>query len=153
MDITKITRRHNDAGVPSGWLDSSDPENPRFYFRIWGGAAWPHKGRPGFVVLAGEQARDLQSCGPPVFYGLAESEHRTNEDMLSKCAELAAIVDTWYSNIIPEAQRVALHQFNLRQEQKHLAGIRFINAPMLSEAGDASQLFSYADAEARSKNV
>jgi len=147
MDITKITRRHNDAGAPSGWLDSSDPENPRFYFRICGGAAWPHKGRPGFVVLAGEQVRNLQSCGPPVFYGLTESEHRTNDDMLSKCAELSAIVDTWYSNIIQEAQRVALHQFNLRQEQKHLAGIQFINAPMLSEAGDPPQLFSYADAE------
>ena len=91
--------------------------------------------------------RNLRSCSPPVFYGLLESEQRTNDDMLSKCAELAAIVDTWYSNIIPVAQRVALHQFNLRQEQKHVAGIQFINAPMLSESGDASQLFSYADAE------
>ena len=165
MDITKITRRltshcslftahcslltaHGpNAGAPSGWLDSSDPENPRSYFRICGGAAWPHKGRPGFVVLVGEQVRDLRSCSLPVFYGLLESEQRTNDDMLSKCAELAAIVDTWYSNIIPEAHRVALHQFNLGQEQKHAAGIQFINAPMLSETGDASQLFSYADAE------
>jgi hypothetical protein len=165
MDITKITRRltthcslftahcslltaHGpNVGAPSGWLDSSDPENPRCYFRICGGAAWPHKGRPGFVVLVGEQERNLRSCGPPVFYGLAESEQRTSDDMLSKCVELAAIVDTWYSNIIAEAHRVALHQFNLRQEQKHLAGIQLINAPMLSEAGDASQLFSYADAE------
>ena len=151
MHITKIKRRltaHGpNAGAPSGWLDSSDPENPRFYFRICGGAAWPHKGRPGFVVLVGEQVRNLRSCSPPVFYGLLESEQRTNDDMLSKCAELAAIVDTWYSNIIPEAHRVALHQFNLRQEQKHAAGIQLINAPMLSETGDASQLFSYADAE------
>jgi hypothetical protein len=147
MDITKITRRHNDAGAPSGWLDSSDPENPRSYLRICGGAAWPYKGRPGFVVLVGEQVRNLQSSSPPVFYGLAESEQRTNDDMLSKCAELAAIVDTWYSNIIPEAHRVALHQFNLRQEQKHAAGIQFINVPMISEGGDATQLFSYADAE------
>src|SRR5208282_5103154 len=76
-----------------------------------------------------------------------ESEQRTSADLLSKCAELAAIVDTWYSNVIPEAQRVALHQFNLRREQKHLAGIQLMNAPMLSEAGDASQLFAYADAE------
>lgn len=151
MDITKITRRltaHGpNAGAPSGWLDSSDPENPRCYFRICGGAAWPHKGRPGFVVLVGEQERNLRSCGPPVFYGLMESEQRTSDDMLSKCVELAATVDTWYSNIIAEAQRVALYQFNLSQEQKHLAGIQLINAPMLSEAGDASQLFSYADAE------
>ena len=164
MDITKITRRltshcslftahcslltaHGpNAGAPSGWLDSSNPENPRCYFRICGGAAWPHKGRPGFVVLVGEQERNTR-CADPVFYGLAESEQRTSDDMLSKCAELAATVDTWYSNIIPEAHRVALHQFNLRQEQKHLAGIQLINAPMLSEAGDASQLFSYADAE------
>jgi len=99
------------------------------------------------VVLVGEQVRNLRSSSPPVFYGLAESEHRTSDDMLSKCVELAAIVDTWYSNVIPEARRVALHQFNLRQEQKHVAGIQFINAPTLSEAGDASQLFSYADAE------
>jgi hypothetical protein len=121
MLITKIKRRltvHGpNASAPSGWLDSSDPENPRSYFRICGGAAWPHKGRPGFVVLVGEQVRNLKSYGPPVFYGLMESEQRTNDDMLSKCAELAAIVDTWYSNIIPVAQRVALHQFNLRQEQ------------------------------------
>ena len=99
------------------------------------------------MVLVGEQVRNLRSSSPPVFYGLAESEHRTSDDMLSKCVELAAIVDTWYSNVIPEARRVALHQFNLRQEQKHVAGIQFINAPTLSEAGDASQLFSYADAE------
>ncbi len=99
------------------------------------------------MVLAGEQVRNLQSCGPPVFYGRLESEQRTSDDMLSKCAELAAFVDTRYSNIIPVSQRVALHQFNMRQEQKHVAGIQFINAPTLSEAGDASQLFSYADAE------
>ena len=149
MDITKITRLHNDVGAPSGWLDSSDPENPRSYFRICGGVAWPYIGRPGFVVLVGEQVRNLKSGAPPVFYGLTESEHRNSDDMLSKCVELATFVETWYSNIIPEAQRVALHQFNLRQEQKHVAGIRLINVPMLSEAGDASQLFSYADAEAR----
>jgi len=144
MDITKITRRHNDAGAPSGYSDS---ENHLDYFRICGGVQWPYKGSPGFLVLAGEQVRNLKSGAPSKFYGLTESEHRKNDGMLSKCVELSTIVDTWYSNIIPEAHRVSLHQFNLRQEQKHAAGIQFINAPMLSEAGDASQLFSYADAE------
>jgi len=147
VDITKITRRHNDAGAPSGWLDSSDPENPRPYFRICGGVAWPYKGRPGFVVLVGEQTRNLRSGDPPKFYGLTESEHRNNGDMLSKCMELTTAVDTWYSNMVPEAQRVALHQFNLGQERKHAAGTQLINVPMLSEAGEASELFSYAEAE------
>jgi len=144
MDITKITRRYNDAGVPSGY---SDLENHRDYFRICGGVGWPYKGRPGFLVLVGEQARNLKSGVPSKFYGLTESEHRQNDDMLSKCAELSTIVDTWYSNIIPEAHRVALHQFNLGQEQKHLAAIQLTNVPMLSEAGDAAQLFRYAEAE------
>ncbi len=147
MDITKITPGHNAVGAPSGWLDSSDPEKPRSYFRICGGVAWPYKGRPGFVVLVGEQVRNLKSGDPPKFYGLTESGHRNNDDMLSKCVELSTIAGTWYSNIIPEAQRVALHQFNLRQEQKNLTGIQLLNVPMLTEAGDAAQLFSYADAE------
>ena len=99
------------------------------------------------MVLVGEQARNLRSGDPPKFYGLTESEHRNNDDMLSKCVELTTAVDTWYSNIIPEAQRFGLHQFNLGQEQKHLTGIQLTNVPILSEAGDASQLFSYADAE------
>ena len=58
MDITKITRRHNDAGAPSCYSDS---ENHRDYLRICGGAAWPYKGRPGFVVVVGEQVRNLKS--------------------------------------------------------------------------------------------
>ena len=144
MDITKITRRHNDAGVPSGYADS---ENQRDYFRICGGVEWPYKGRPGFLVLVGEQVRNLKSGAPSKFYGLTESEHGKNNDMLLKCVELSTIVDTWYSNMIPEAQRVALHQFNLGQEQKHLTGIQVTNVPMLSEAGDAAQLFRYAEAE------
>lgn len=144
MDITKIARKYNDIGAPSG---CSDSENHRDYFRICGGVAWPYKGRPGFAVLVAEQVRNLKSGAPPKFYGLTESEHRHSGVMLSKCVELTTVVDTWYSNIIPEAQRVALHQFNLGQEQKHLTGILLTNVPMLSEAGDALQLFSYADAE------
>jgi hypothetical protein len=84
---------------------------------------------------------------PPVFYGLTESEHRTDDQMLSKCVELASIVDAWISNIIPEAQCVLLHQFNMRQQEKHLSRIQLFNPPMLSGSGDATQLFSYADAE------
>jgi hypothetical protein len=76
-----------------------------------------------------------------------ESEHRNSDELLSKCVELTTVVDTWYSNMIPEAQRVVLHQFNLGQERKHAAGIQLTNVPMLSEAGDASQLFTYADVE------
>jgi|GEM_PF-934752 len=144
MDITKITRRHNDVGAPAGYSDS---ENHRDYFRICGGVAWPYKGRPGFVAIVGEQVRNLKSGDMPKFYGLTESEHRNGDDMLSKCVELSTIAETWYSNVIPEAQRVALHQFNLGQELKHLKGIQLTSAPMLSEAGDASGLFSYADAE------
>ena len=144
MDITKVTRRNNDAGAPSGYSDS---ENHRDYFRICGGVEWPYRGRPGFLVLVGEQVRNLKSGVPAKFYGLTESEHRQNDDMLLKCVELSTIVDTWYSNVIPEAHRVALHQFNLGQEQKHLAGVQFTNVPMLSESGDGAQLFRYAEAE------
>ncbi|MGP8090605.1 MAG: hypothetical protein ACLPUX_10960 [Syntrophobacteraceae bacterium] len=144
MDITKITRRNNDAGAPSGYSDS---ENHRDYFRICGGVEWPYMGRPGFLVLVGEQVRNLKSGAPAKFYGLAESQHRQNDDMLLKCVELSTIVDTWYSNIIPEAHRVALHQFNLGQEQKHLTSLQLTNVPMLSEAGDGAQLFRYTEAE------
>ena len=99
------------------------------------------------MVLVAEEMRNLKSEDPPKFYGLTESEHRDSDDMLSKCVELTTIVETWYSNVIPGAKRIALHQFNLKQEQKHLTGIQLTNVPMLSEAGDASQLFSYSDAE------
>ncbi|MGD0397862.1 MAG: hypothetical protein ABSC04_03020 [Syntrophobacteraceae bacterium] len=144
MNITKITRRNNDAGAPSGYSDS---ENHRDYFRICGGVEWPYMGRPGFLVLVGEQVRNLKSGAPAKFYGLTESQHRQNDDMLLKCVELSTIVDTWYSNIIPEAHRVALHQFNLGQEQKHLTSIQLTNVPMLSEAGDGAQLFRCTEAE------
>ena len=99
------------------------------------------------MVLIGEEARNLKSGEPPKFYGLVESEHRGNDAMLSKCAELSSITEAWYSNAIPAAERAALHQFNLRQGKKRQAGVLLFNVPMLSDAGDATQLFRYADAE------
>ena len=129
MHIPKITRRHNNIGAPSGWLDSSDPENPPFLFPHLRGRRLASQRKAGFCGPCRRAGANLRSGSPPVFYGLAELEQRTSDDMLSKCAELAAIVDTWYSNVIPEAQRVALYQFNLSQEQKHLAGIDVSTPP------------------------
>jgi hypothetical protein len=144
MDITKIKARFDGMGARSGYTDL---ESDRDYLRICGGVAWPFNGRPGFVVLIGEAFRDLRYHDPPVFYGIAESRYRIDEDMLSKCVELASIVDTWYSNTTRQAQYIPLHQFNQRQVEKNLRRIQLINVPMLSEDGDAAQLFSYADSE------
>ncbi len=143
MDTTKIKARFNGVGARSG---CTDLDTGRDYLRICGGVAWPFNGRPGFVVLIGEPFRDLRQHDPPVFYGLAESRHRNDDDMLSKCVELASIVDAWYSNTTRQAQYIPLHQFNLRQEQNNLGRIQLLNVPMLSD-GDAAQLFSYAEAE------
>jgi hypothetical protein len=144
MDVTKIKRRLNDAGGNSGW---SDFANYRDYFRILGGVAWPQKGRPGFVVLVGEEARNLKNGGPPKFCGLVESKHPNHDEMLSKCVELAPVVDTWYSNTTQEAQYFLMHEFNQGQQRKHLDGLLLLDAPMISESGDAEQLFRYVDAE------
>jgi hypothetical protein len=132
------------VGARSGW---SDFENHCDYLRICGGVAWPSKGRPGFVVLIGEQARNLRSNDPAVFCGLAESKHRTDDDLLSKCTEWGRVVDAWYSNIIPQTACFSLHGFNQAQRRKGLGLIQVLNIPMLSDAGDAQQFFSYADAE------
>jgi hypothetical protein len=144
MDTTKIKPRFNGVGARSGW---SDFENKKDYFRIYGGVAWPRKGRPGFLVLLAEETRNLQSGAPAMFYGLTESEHKNDNGLLLKCVELAGIVDTWYSNMVPDAQRMILHQFNREQERKYHPPLLFLDVPMLSEGGDATQLFSYADAE------
>lgn len=142
MDITKIIPRYNDMGGHVGW---SDPENHRHYFRVWGGVAWPCNGSPGFIVLLAEETHNLRSTNPAKLYGLLESTHPTPGAMLSKCAELSSNVDLFYSNTIPIAQRILLHEFNQRQERKRLSAIQLLNVPMLSEAGDAEELFRYAD--------
>lgn len=144
MDITKIRHKYNYVGGDAGW---SDIENRRDYFRICGGVAWPQKGRPGIVALIAEQARNLKSGGPPKFYVLVESTHQIEDDMLSKCAELSLIVDAWYSNVTSRSHYFLLHEFNQRQEAKRLSAIQLLNVPMLSETGDAEQLFHYADSE------
>jgi hypothetical protein len=144
MDITKIRRKQNQVGADSGWSDS---ENHCDYFRICGGVALPWKGSPGFVVLVAEAARNLRSGGPPTFYGLQEARATTDDELLLKCLELSSIVDTWYGNIIPDAQRFAVHQFNAKRGQRRLKGVQLQNAPMLTEAGDCEQLFRYAESE------
>ena len=105
------------------------------------------------MVLVGEEARNLQSGHPAKFYGLCESAHPTDEGMLSKCAELSLMVDAWYSNVIEQAHHALLREFNRRQEQKHLDAVQLLNAPLLSEAGDAEQLFYYADSEFNNKTL
>jgi hypothetical protein len=142
MDITKIRPRHNDTGGRSGW---SDFDNQRNYFRIYAGVAWPHKGAPGFVVLVGEEARELASERQAEFFALSEWETRTAGDMLSKCAEVFVVTDAFYSNIVDQAEYALLHEFNLRQRQRHSPSLQLLNAPLLAEGGDPTQLFRYAE--------
>ncbi len=142
MDITKIKPCYNDMGGHVGWTDA---ENNRHFFRIWGGVAWPYNGSPGFIVLLAEQTHNLRSTDPAKLYGLLESTHPTPGGMLSKCAELSINADCFYSNMSPIVRRVLLNEFNQRQERKRLGTVSLLNVPMLSEGGDAEELFRYAD--------
>lgn len=108
----------------------------RRYRRVAGGLAWPGRGRPGFLVVVGEDLHEDADFGVRHLHRLAESAQWQGESFmhpepLLRCAlELSRqwLVPVWHA---PQSifERTALRELNAQLERDRGARVRVVAPP------------------------